>query len=92
YLENNYAIKITTHEDTDEVCVSSVRWVDRENSKGVDFFDKYLGKKVGWCWQCTNSQGYRDSFMISFDEVVIPQLMFIVVASSIEYREISKLE
>ncbi|MBX9681726.1 MAG: hypothetical protein K2X38_23455 [Gemmataceae bacterium] len=42
-----------------------------------------VGKEIGWTWLATNQQGYMDSAMISFVDV-IPMILLHAMASSVE--------
>jgi len=52
---------------------------------------RWLGKECGWTWTAHNSQGYLDSFMMSFDGVV-PNVLIYAIASSAEVYLITPLE
>ena len=51
----------------------------------------FVGKECGWTWVASNQQGYCDSVMLSFDEIV-PSILLHVIASSIEVYSIAPWE
>lgn len=50
---------------------------------------RYVGKKCGWTWIAINQQGYRDSVLISFEDL-IPNVMLHVIGSSIKVFTIAQ--
>jgi len=55
-------------------------WIDASHSKP---WSSFIGKTFGWGWITINQQGYLDGVLLSFDGI-IPQVMLIVMASSIK--------
>jgi hypothetical protein len=45
------------------------------------------GKNFGWGWMTLNQQGYMDGVLLSFEDVVIPQIAITVVASRLRVRK-----
>jgi hypothetical protein len=61
--------------DTDELEVrifEASEYVKNTNSKPV--FKKYTGAKLSYTWDAVNTKGYKDVFMMAFDNL-IPAIM-----------------
>ncbi len=54
-------------------------WIDASHS---ELWSGFIGKKFGWGWIIINQQDALDGILLSFDGIT-PQLMLIVMASSI---------
>ena len=52
-------------------------------------WDRLVGKECDWTWVAVNKQGYCDIMLLSFD-VMLPQVIFHALASSIEVFTISQ--
>ena len=78
--------RITVNPDTDELIVmlspetaepGGGDWVD------VDVLADCVGHEIGWWWSSISSQGYWDTFMLSF-ETAVPNVAFFGIASQVE--------
>lgn len=80
--------------DTDEIIVSLTQDARSEPDWGdVPELQDLVGRRLGWCWEARNNQGYRDCFMLAFeDNAVVPKVCFTGLASSIEIGKISSLK
>lgn len=45
------------------------------------------GRPLGWCWECRNSQGYRDAVMIAL-EGLSPEVLIITNGASLDVMPI----
>jgi hypothetical protein len=52
-------------------------------------WNRFRGKECDWTWVGVNKQGYRDLIVLSFD-ILMPQVLFHAIASSIEVLTISQ--
>src|SRR5947209_6568479 len=52
---------------------------------------RLIGKRFGWGWMALSQQGYCDALLLSFNEVVFPEVVLTVIASSIKFGAITKL-
>ena len=51
----------------------------------------FLGRTFGWGWVTVNQQGYSDGVMLSFEEVVFPEVVVNVIASSLTVGRVSRV-
>ena len=51
----------------------------------------FLGKNFSWGWVTVNQQGYSDGVMLSFEEIVFPEVVVNVIASSLEVGRVSRV-
>nr|WP_233061208.1 DUF6334 family protein [Parvularcula mediterranea] len=84
----NAGLTIAVNPDTDEV---EVRWLNpcqlaSDPCRGLMTF---VGQKLGWTWSARNDRGYRDAFLLSFEETVVPQVAFVGVAGELRIRLLS---
>jgi hypothetical protein len=59
--------------------VPSVKYRSLRSSKP---WSEYLGKSCGWTWLAVDQEGYWDSALLSFDDI-IPNVLLNVTGSSI---------
>ena len=72
---------IVVHRQSNSVRHSS-GWIDVSQSTQ---WNAFIGKSFGWGWIIINQQDALDRVLLSFDGIV-PQVMLIVMASSIHER------
>lgn len=77
------SILLSANFDTDETVIekSDSNVSGMENGKDIACLKDMLGRKLGWIWDCRNSQGYWDMLIFSFSGLE-PQVVFLVEASS----------
>ena len=51
----------------------------------------FIGKVFGWGWITLNQQGYCDGVLLSFEQVVFPEVALNVIASSIKVGVVTKV-
>ncbi|QNN65257.1 hypothetical protein H9L12_00990 [Sphingomonas rhizophila] len=82
-VTDNGTILISVDEDTDQVWVSlTAKELTTEDWKPVPFLQDWLGLELGWSWVGINSQGYKDTFILSCAGVD-PQWAFVGEGSSL---------
>ena len=86
---------MTANDNDDSIDFRIANVADVGNFVGVDASRQepwagFIGKPFSWGWITMNQQGYCDGLLLSFGEIIFPQLVFNVMASSIEVGKITK--
>lgn len=100
YVEG-FCLRLDTDSDTDEITITiEACELPDLDGKPASTLKTLEGKKFFWLWLAENSQGYRDTVMMSFSDPamgdedslgpVVPQLAF-VGASGIQVLSLSEL-
>ncbi|MGZ5243406.1 MAG: DUF6334 family protein [Bacteroidia bacterium] len=78
-------IKFTPIIDSDEIEVSlSITNLDELDSYDTqDMFSEYIGKTLGYTWQCINSNGFRDMYIIGLENLH-PSIIILSEGSSLK--------
>jgi Family of unknown function (DUF6334) len=68
---DNVLLQIGLNNDTDEVVTNVTLGLDLPAPRGeaIDDLKCYMGAELGWSWMATNSQGYQDLIIFSFNGI-----------------------
>ncbi|SRR5213593_273957 len=92
---DSVSLLVTADENDDSIDFKIANVADVGNVSGIDAsclepWVAFIGKRFGWGWITMNQQGYCDGLLLSFGEIIFPQLVLNVMASSIEVGKITK--
>jgi hypothetical protein len=83
-------------EEDDSIDFRIAATTDYEKTIGIDAsseepWRQIIGKTFGWGWIAINQQGYSDGVLLSFKEVIFPEIVLTVVASALKVGRVEKV-
>lgn len=87
-----FRLRILPIQDTDEIELKISESVTENlvSYTELELLNKFVGKKLTYTWNCINSNGYFDAFMISFD-LLHPNLIILSEGSVLKIFETNQL-
>ena len=94
FLFETTMIRILPLADTDELTVEYVDIVKEEKAEyfeALTLMPQYIGRKLSVVWNCVNTNGYSDMFIVGFDNLH-PSLCIVSETSCLKLFEATQIK